>query len=361
MKAFKILTTIIALFAFVEAEAQYVAVYKKNGSVKQYSMEEVDSLVFYEKEQVITPNNPNEGHGSENYTDVAVTGGTSNVDYSSVTITCYANIPTDGETYVIGIRYSTEHEMTDKNSSITKKIVTNASKGNASVTFDLKELDNALTYYYQTFVQLYSNQKYYYGETLSFAPKAIHLTIGEAIDMGVSVKWASTNLGADQPEQDGGYFAFGEIEEKDRYSTDNYKYYDNSTYEFLSLGENISGNPYFDAATAKLGGKWRIPTYQEFMELRNNSKTAIVTYKGRKGFIVESTLNGNTIFMPYNGVKYENETRDYNTLGSYWTATYGRLPQYDGDINHWEISYYGFGNSFILMNSQGLGIRPVTE
>lgn len=361
MKSLKILIALCTVFAFSEAQAQYVAVYKSNGSVKQYSMEEVDSIVFYEKEQIINPQNPDDNHGSDNYTDVAVTGGASNVSYSSVTVNCYANVPNDGETYVIGVRYSTEQDLTDSNSTITKRIETNASKGNHSFTFELKDLDNSLTYYYQTYVQLYSNQQYYYGETLSFTPKAINLTIGEAIDMGVSVKWASSNLGADQPEQDGGYYAYGELGTKDSYFPDNYKYYDSSTYEFLYLGDNISGNVYFDAAAATLGGKWRMPTYQEFMELRENSTTAVVTYKGRKGFVIESTVNGNTIFMPYNGVKNGSSTNDYNNIGSYWAGTYGHLPQYRDDINHWEISFYGFGESFMLNNSEGLGIRPVTE
>lgn len=361
MKNLKFLLALFALFTMAEAQAQYVAVYKSNGSVKQYSMEEVDSIVFYEKEQVINPQNPDNGHGSDNYTDVAVTGETSNVSYSSVTVNCYANIPNDGETYVIGVRYSTEQDLTDGNSTITKKIETNASKGNHSFEIELKDLDNSLTYYYQTYVQLYSNQKYYYGETLSFTPKAINLTIGEAIDMGVSVKWASTNLGADQPEQDGGYYAYGELETKDNYSVDNYKYYDSSTYGFLYLGDKISGNIYFDAAAASLGGKWRMPTFQEFMELMNNSTTAIVTYKGRKGYVIESTVNGNTIFMPYNGLKNGTQTNDYDNLGGYWAGTYGHLPIYSEDINHWEISYYGFGESFIINNAYGLGIRPVTE
>ena len=241
MKSLKILIALCTVFAFSEAQAQYVAVYKSNGSVKQYSMEEVDSIVFYEKEQIINPQNPDDNHGSDNNTDVAVTGGTSNVSYSSVTVNCYANVPNDGETYVIGVRYSTEQDLTDSNSTITKRIETNASKGNHSFTFELKDLDNSLTYYYQTYVQLYSNQQYYYGETLSFTPKAINLTIGEAIDMGVSVKWASSNLGADQPEQDGGYYAYGELGTKDSYFPDNYKYYDSSTYEFLYLGDVICG------------------------------------------------------------------------------------------------------------------------
>lgn len=357
MKTLKILFTLVFMLVLADVQAQYVAIFKTNGSVKQYSMEEVDSIVFFEKEQNFDPNNPSDQHGSDNYTDVAVTGGINNVTYSTATIACYVNVPNDGETYIVGIRYSTEEIITDDNSVTSKQMVNNATKGNHAYSFELTNLANERTYYYQAFVELYSNEKSYYGETLSFAPKAINLTIGEAIDMGVSVKWASTNLGAEEPQEDGDYFAYGELEPKESYDYSTYKYADIQT-----LGDNISGNKYFDAATAKLGGKWRMPTYSEFLELKSNCKTEIVDYKGRKGYIIESTVNGNSIFMPYNGAKNGTKTNDYDNLGSYWTATYGTYSnKINGTFNHWEISYYGFGAPFGLNNSQGLGIRPVSD
>jgi hypothetical protein len=357
MKTLKILFTLIFTLVVADMQAQYVAIFKTNGSVKQYSMEEVDSIVFFEKEQNFDPTNPSDQHGSDNYTDVAVTGGVNNTTYSTASITCYVNVPNEGETYVVGIRYSTEEIITEDNSTTSKQVVTNATKGNHTYSFELNNLENDKKYYYQAFVELYSNEKYYYGETLSFAPKTINLTIGEAIDMGVSVKWASTNLGAEQPEEDGNYYAYGELEPKETYDYDNYKYAD-----IESLGDNISGNKYFDAAAAKLGGKWRMPTYSEFLELKSNTKTEKVKYKGKDGYIIESTVNGNSIFMPYNGVKSGSKTNDYYSLGSYWTATYGIYSNTsDGNWNHWEISYYGFGHPFLLSNSQGLGIRPVSD
>lgn len=295
----------------------------------------------------------------ENMTDVAVTGGTSNLSYSSVTLTCYANIPNDGETFIIGVRYSTDEVLTEEKTFTTKKIVTNYNRGNYSFTFDLKDLDNSSVYYYQAFVQLYSDQTYYYGDVLSFSPKAIRLTTGEAINMGVSVMWASTNLGAEQPENDGDYYAYGELEVKDLYTVENYKYFDKSTGVFLKLDDNISGNKFFDVAAAILGDNWRMPTYKEYMELRNNSITTNVIYKGRKGVLIESTVNGNTLFMPYNGVKNGGRTDDYDNIGGYWAASYGCFPGVNGDFNHWEISFYGFGYPFLLNNSNGLGIRPV--
>lgn len=292
---------------------------------------------------------------------VAVTGDVINVSYSSATIECYSNIPNDGETFFIGIMYSTEEIITEDNSVVTKKLVTNANKGNHSFSIEISELDNAITYYYKAYVQLYSNGEYYYGETKTLKLKPINLTKGNAIDMGVSVMWASTNLGAESPEDDGGYYAYGEIEEKDSYFGDNYKYYDAGSNEYIELGDNISGNKYFDAATAILGDDWRMPTYDEYKELKENSIFAIVTYKGKMGFVVESTINGNSIFMPYSGVKNGSRLDDYNRngIGCYWTGTKGVLSGYGESFNHWDISFYGFGNPFGIGNPSGISIRPV--
>lgn len=86
------------------------------------------------------------------------------------------------------------------------------------------------------------------------------ITAGEVVDMGLGVKWASHNVGATSPEQSGGYFAWGETEEKSNYTFDAYS---DPDYKLQNI---ISGTQY-DVAHVKLGGAWRMPMTAEITEL----------------------------------------------------------------------------------------------
>ncbi|MBO4315774.1 MAG: hypothetical protein J5867_07425, partial [Prevotella sp.] len=81
----------------------------------------------------------------------------------------------------------------------------------------------------------------------------------QAVDLGLpsKTKWASCNVGATKPEEYGGYYAWGETEEKEVYDESTYKYYQND--EYVNLGSDISGTEY-DVAHVKWGGNWRMPT-----------------------------------------------------------------------------------------------------
>ncbi len=102
------------------------------------------------------------------------------------------------------------------------------------------------------------------------AATAQEATAPEAVDLGLSVKWADRNLGASTSMDGGGYYAFGETEEKDYYSWNTYQHCDNADmFCQHDLGENISGTEY-DAAFTTLGGGWRMPTKEEVEELLAN-------------------------------------------------------------------------------------------
>ena len=64
----------------------------------------------------------------------------------------------------------------------------------------------------------------------------------EAVDLGLSVKWATCNVGAESPEEYGDYFAWGETTTKTEYT------YENSKTYGKNIGD-IAGNPAYDAAT----------------------------------------------------------------------------------------------------------------
>ena len=123
------------------------------------------------------------------------------------------------------------------------------------------------------------------------------LTAGDAVDLGLSVYWASCNLGASKPEEAGNAYAWGETWTKDIYLSSNYQYYNQSTESYVDLGTEISGTG-FDAARVNLGGEWRMPTYDEMKELKDNCTWKWTQINGVNGYKVIGK-NGNSIFLPY--------------------------------------------------------------
>ena len=129
----------------------------------------------------------------------------------------------------------------------------------------------------------------------------------EYVDLGLSVKWATCNLGASSPEQSGKYYAWGEttgytgeqIESSVREF--NSTEYDNTESKPASDFIGTLGAEY-DAATKELGSNWRMPTSDECQELLDNTTQEWVTsYHGIDGYIIKSNKNSNTIFLPAAG------------------------------------------------------------
>ena len=187
------------------------------------------------------------------------------------------------------------------------------------------------------------------------------ITPGQEVDLGLSVNWAGWNVGASSPEQYGGYYAWGETEEKSVYTDETYKYWvdsDGDGYydygEYADIGTNISGTQY-DVARQKWGGSWRMPTKTEIDELTSKCKWTWSQYKGVKGYKVTGP-NGNSIFLPAAG--YRNGTLLYNdgSYGDYWGATLNE----DGFNGAWGLKFsdgrYRYNDFF---RYGGLSVRPV--
>ena len=135
----------------------------------------------------------------------------------------------------------------------------------------------------------------------------------EYVDLGLSVKWATCNVGASSPEDYGGYYAWGETEEKEEYNGRDYKTY-------MNRGINIAGTEY-DVAHVKWGGNWRMPTYAEQDELLEKCKWKWTTVNGVKGYKVTSKKNGNSIFLPAAGYRNGTEVDDRGSCGYYWSSS----------------------------------------
>lgn len=188
----------------------------------------------------------------------------------------------------------------------------------------LTGLKDNTTYYYCAYLLV--DGKYIYGDTLSFTTaKNEEITSGHLVDLGLSVKWAAWNIGATKPEEYGSYYAWGELKERNDYTTDTYQYFDKFTYMFI--GYDISGTKY-DVARVKWGENWRIPTIAEIGELYRLCKWEWMTYNGIRGQKITGP-NGNSIFIPAAGIKIGTDIYGLGMYGCYWSSSlyvsdYGR-------------------------------------
>lgn len=181
---------------------------------------------------------------------------------------------------------------------------------------------------------------------------------GEMIDLGLSVKWASHNVGASSPEGFGGYYAWGETEEKSDYDPYHYLQYKyNQNGSFVVLGSNISGTQY-DVARVKWGGSWRMPTQNEIEELVENCSWKWTTYNGVKGQLVTGP-NGNSIFLPAAGCRRGTGVQSVGRGGLYWSAT--QAGSY-GDIAC-SLNFESAGDGWYFWKNRGDGytVRPVSD
>lgn len=143
------------------------------------------------------------------------------------------------------------------------------------------------------------------------------------VDLGLSVKWASCNLGADKPEGSGEYYAWGEVNVKSDYNANNSKTYSYSLSELRSMKIIDSKNvllPSKDVVTQKMGKDWRMPTKEETQELLDNCTWEWVLNNGSKGFKVTGK-NGNYIYLPAKGYFFGAQLYDTDETGNYWTST----------------------------------------
>lgn len=141
----------------------------------------------------------------------------------------------------------------------------------------------------------------------------------EAIDLGLpsGTKWASWNIGASSPEEYGGYYAWGETEEKSYYSWNTYVYYNDG---FVDIGDDIAGTQY-DVAHVKWGGTWRMPSSEQIRELIVNCSSEWKAMNGMKGILVTGP-NGSTIFFPATGgFLWDGNLTYEGSVGYYWSSS----------------------------------------
>ena len=140
----------------------------------------------------------------------------------------------------------------------------------------------------------------------------------ESVDLGLSVRWATCNIGASSPGDYGDFFAWGETSPKSRYIKGTYDPEGDGINGDDGLGGDISGTRY-DVAKTKWGTKWRMPNRSEFMELVKKCKWEIGCIDGHNGYFVIGP-NGNKIFLPATGKRDEKGVSLTGSGGCYWTS-----------------------------------------
>ena len=184
----------------------------------------------------------------------------------------------------------------------------------------------------------------------------------EYVDLGLpsGLKWATCNVGANKPEDYGDYFAWGETETKTEYSEGNSLTQEHSISELRRRGI-VDGNnrltSSYDAARAKWGGSWRMPTKEELEELDENCRWEPTTQNGVEGY-KGTGPNGNSIFLPAAGYRSGTSLYHDGDCGCYWSSTpYER----DDNIAYYLDFYSGRHGMNYGSRDGGLSVRPVLE
>ncbi len=139
----------------------------------------------------------------------------------------------------------------------------------------------------------------------------------EYVDLGLSVKWATCNVGASQSHEYGNYYAYSKTHTKDKSTKD-----DNQTYN--TSMDDISGNPGYNVVTANWGDLWRLPTNEEIDELINKCTWQWMKQNDVNGFKVTGP-NGNSIFLPAAGHYNEASPCNVGKKGYYLTSSSSNL------------------------------------
>ena len=214
-------------------------------------------------------------------------------------------------------------------------------------------------------ISYYTKQELMISKNITLYAQWEELT--EHVDLGLSVKWATCNLGAEQPWEYGDYYAWGEVNTKSSYTEDNYKYGKESkmtkycgsyTFGYQMFTDDLKTlEKEDDAAYQNKGDAWRIPTCAEIQELISSCTWTYTTLNGRKGYKVTSNKLGftnNSIFLPGCGIKGQTAS----TAGYYWSNE-NQLGNTDATL----ARCLHFTQSVVETNNYkryyGLNIRPV--
>ena len=261
----------------------------------------------------------------------------------------------------VSVRYFTSNEggievIKEKGELVSAKSDPNQPD---SYVCSLTKLTAGTSYSYVICVKI--NQEIIYSNILSFKTESWIIPEG-AVDLGLSVLWGTCNVGASKPEKFGNKYAWGELQEKAKYTWDNYKW--GSEYHLKKYCTDgyygPADNKHIldledDVAHVILGGNWRMPTYSECVELIDNCKWEWDWVGDVKGITITGK-NGNTIFLPGAGAKYDGVQANFH--GFYWSSYIVYNIPYISRYMRFDSYGFQMGEEY---RYHGLSVRPVCD
>ena len=185
----------------------------------------------------------------------------------------------------------------------------------------------------------------------------------ESVDLGLSVRWATCNIGANQANEKGWFVRWGETSEM--VDTIPYKWYDLTTdkYTKYNLYERMGTvdmkyrlDAADDVANSGAGPQWRIPSIEEFQELIDSCNWALVDSGRVKGYLVTSKKNGNNIFLPTAGFSMNGNIYYPEHIGAYLSNTLRIVSN-----SECRLLFFNLDTVYLQAFSRqiGLSVRPV--
>ena len=232
---------------------------------------------------------------------------------------------------------------------------------------------------YRAYQRAYGEAGKHYAEAQAFIAQYVADSTAHAdslarveVDLGLpsGTLWATCNIGASKPEDYGSYFAWGETYTKSTYNWSTYKYANGNGYKLTKYcNDSDYGNNGFtdnltvlqagdDPATAKWGSGWRTPSKEQWEELLSNTTHQWTTQNGVKGRKFTSKKNGNSVFLPAAGRRWDSELYDAGSYGYYWSRSlYTDYPIYAWRLYFYsDVCYVDYDYRY-----HGFSVRPVRE
>ena len=249
---------------------------------------------------------------------------------ATVSVLLQDSLVDERECFQLGVAYSDSRTALHPDSVFYEVFFGMSDVKNGECVVTLADLHDNTTYYYASFISF--NGVYVFSDVKNFVTKKSH----DWIDLGLSVKWATCNVGASSPEEYGGYYAWGETEEKSDYGWNTYKWCrgtSTSLTKYCTSSRNGTVDKKTvldledDVAHVKWGGSWRMPTLNEIKELLNECTWKWTILNGVNGHLVTAP-NGNSIFLPATGYQYGPILEQSDMYGEYWSATLLKAEDY---------------------------------
>lgn len=359
-KLFTILAALMLTVSVGFAQQNYY--FWKDGNLTYENASLVDSLTFGDASSLLEISKP-ERTTVKAYSFQGTTKVAFNQTVKSITNAGFIDV---------GICYSHENKTPtfDDNHLFlgTLSVIYDTSGKEYSFTIGGSAVNPGTTYYYRTYVKFLD--EFYYSDvatvtTKAWQPADVEVNGYKFVDLGLpsGLLWARTNVGASSDFEDGDYFAWGEIEPKENYSWDTYKWGDApsnmtkyNTQDNLTILDSDD-----DVATGKWGEGCRIPSSAEFTELRENCDWSWQEdYQGASGYLVTG-CNGNSIFFPASGYFDGGEINSHGVYGRYWanSVVFSGVRSISANCLYFSASTASSTNT--QRRYSGLPVRPVAE